>query len=317
MTLEPPDRPDYLAGAVLASLGRGLARKRPWGPIKTAIFGGLSFGLLPLLIWPRRFRDVASKEQQQYWHLAEWLRVRTGSPEATALRDSTRRLSASGFAVALPIIFALGVGVFLLQYMAQAAIPYPDLLTIGYRLYNGPFNTHLWSPLPVSHAWDFWWLWTFALCLAFTVHWLQVVMHAGDLRYFSKIFNSVLVKEGLEPIPLHESGSGFNVLWILLVIFGLTHGALWVLPMALAGAAHRHYVKVTTDLFRGDLADRVRLILLRHRPAVDVPLPVRLTCPDNLRLACVNDKCRSPLKPGAAFCSRCGARTPVSMAAAG
>jgi hypothetical protein len=316
VSLDPPDRPDYLAGAVLASLGRGLARKRAWGPIKTAIFGGLSFGILPLLIWPRRFQDVCLKEQQQYWHLAEWLRVRTGLPEATSLRDSTRRLSATGFAVGLPVLLAIGIGIYMLRLLTQHSLDFGGMLNEAYHLRGGPFETHNWSPLPYGYAASVFWAWTWAMGIGFAIHWLQIVTHAGDVRWFTQQFNSVIVREGMQPVPTRDTGMGFGVLWLLLVIFGLTHGAIWMIPMALAGAAQRQYVRTTTTQLRADLADRVRLILLRHRPAVDVPLPVRLTSPDDLRLACVNDRCRAPLKLGARFCSRCGARTPAAMAVA-
>ncbi len=43
--------------------------------------GLISFGFWPLWKMSRQFRDYVTFEKQQFWHLAEWLRIRRGGEE--------------------------------------------------------------------------------------------------------------------------------------------------------------------------------------------------------------------------------------------
>ena len=88
--LEPPDRPDNLSAAVLHSLSRPIYGRITWGPLESFFLGGITFGIFPLISWPKAFGRFVVAEQQQFWHLLEWLRIRTGDEEAARLRDSVR-----------------------------------------------------------------------------------------------------------------------------------------------------------------------------------------------------------------------------------
>src|SRR5579872_5212603 len=93
-TLDPPVRPDNLSAAVLHSLSRPIYGRVAWGPLRSFLLGAISFGIIPLIAWPRQFGRFVVAEQQQFWHLVEWLRIRTGDEEAARLRDSVRNTGA-------------------------------------------------------------------------------------------------------------------------------------------------------------------------------------------------------------------------------
>jgi hypothetical protein len=70
----------------------------------------------------------------------------------------------------------------------------------------------------------------------------------------------------------------------------------------LAGAVNERYIRRVSRTVRGDMAHRVRALLIAAKPAGDVPMPARL------KPTCRNDLCRSIVPAGAAFCPRCGTR---------
>jgi hypothetical protein len=84
-------------------------------------------------------------------------------------------------------------------------------------------------------------------------------------------------------------------------------GALWGIPMMLAGAAQRRAVRRVSTRNRAALAHRLRAMMLARRSAAAaVPLPVYL------RRLCPNPLCRAPMVETAAFCTRCGRRAGVN-----
>ena len=289
-TLDPPHRPDYLAGAVLNSLSRPLIgyRRKPWGVVKSFVLGGLSFGLLPLLIWPRRFRDFVIVEQQQLWHLAEWMRVRTGRPEAVELRDVwAKKLEPRHALWVLPTMAAAAVLVTRMLFLAG-----PGLFDTTYGFWRYADG---WYVSPDARF--LWREWTLLLSAGYFLHWVQVCKHTGSLVDFTRRFNALTAKEGIPPVPVRGVGLGFHPLWAVAALVGLCNSAAWAVPAALAGVVNARYVWKTSREVRGEFAQRVRTMLLTQRPTLDVPLPVKLLSPELLGFACVNEKCRAPLPP--------------------
>jgi hypothetical protein len=299
-TVDPPNRPDQMAEAVLASLSRGRFgyRGRPWGLVKTFVLSVLTIGILPLLVWPKRMRDFMVWEQQQFWHLAEWLRLRTGRPEATALRDDlTRDIGPAPMAGGFSLAF-LVMAVVAIVHVASASYFDPGRLWVD-----------VWNLDPAGrffrfrrHA-DFFAVWTLALSAGYFVHWWQVCRHAGAVEAYVEEFNHFAAAEGIAPVEVRGVGVGFSPLWALAALIGVSRGALWAIPLALAGVVQMRYVLITSRRTRADLASRVRDILARARPVLDVRTTPRVPV-----TPCANDKCRAPVRPGAAFCTRCGSR---------
>src|SRR5260370_41100655 len=84
---QEPQGPDYLAGAVLQGLGRPIGEKLSWPLGRSLVLGVVSFGVLPILAWPKLLGQFIVLEQQQLWHLAEWLRLHVKHSDAIKLRD--------------------------------------------------------------------------------------------------------------------------------------------------------------------------------------------------------------------------------------
>jgi hypothetical protein len=301
-TLDPPGQTDELAGAVLASLSRPIGRQQPWGPVTTAILSVLTIGLLPLLSWPARLRNACLREQQQLWHLAEWLRLNSGRPDALSLQDSTRRLAfRPGLHMAALLIVFLGIFSPLrmmpphphwtLAVIFQSMYSKTPLVSGQLRIGNGVVD-----PFLVSFAKT----WSVVLTAAFFLHWLQLQLHIGDMRMFVTRFNAITSAHGLKPVRMPHTGIGLRPIWLLVGIAGLALGVKWALPLMIVGAVQNRYLARTTYIVRQEMAQRMSLLAGLQNPAAAVATPMRLwSC-------CSNPQCGAIIPPAAKFCPRCG-----------
>jgi hypothetical protein len=303
-TMQPPDRPDHLAAAVMQSLSR-LPSKRPWRPLKTVILGGLTFGILPLLAWPKKFDQFVVAEQQQFWHLVEWLRIRTGNPEAAELKQSVRNTGARATVWLVPMVLLAWMVMQFVPHFANQWFHLRDLIAVTY----GFSHARVVGIAPERYliARSLFRTWTACLAIAYAFHWLHIRQHAQDVAKLLARINALLVRENVAPVEMRGVGIGINPLWLLAGALGVACGAYWAIPAALAGAVQQRYVCRTGPQIRGDLADRVRSLLLSHRPPMDVPVPVRF------RLACPNPLCRAAMPDRATFCPRCGTKLSNSL----
>ena len=255
-----------------------------------ARIGLLSFGVLPLWKLHRQFRDYVTFEKQQLWHLAEWLRVRRGGDDTLALHDALRKHRTSFL-----LSFGKFIGVFAfvgtVLHELHGRFRLSRLIDYTYRE-NWARD---WESMPI------WAAWVAGLGIAYGLHWLQVVRHQRRLERFAERFNKVAVREGIAPITDPPSELGLNTGWIVAAgLLAWLGGALWAIPMALAGAAQRQYINHTATRTRGELLDRARTMIAQQRPAVAVPNYVIHG------RRCENPRCQAPIKAGARFCSRCG-----------
>lgn len=282
----------------MQSLSRPLARAGPWGPIKSFILGGISFGIWPLIAWPKRFGHFVVAEQQQYWHLVEWLRLRTGDAEAASLRDSVKQTGAPLTVWLVPLVL---IGVIVARFLPY--LPSSTRLLHSLVLATYDFGRH-GNPHAPSATQMLFETWTICLSAAYLSHWIHVRSHARRVGKMVRQINALLVRENVPPVTPVATGLGFRPLWIIAACIGCYCGAWWAIPAAIAGASHARYVSRTSLGTRGQLAQRVRMLLVSQRPALNVATPFRL------RLQCSNRLCRSLLPEGATFCSRCGSRAP-------
>lgn len=304
-TFDPPARPDQLSSAVLQSLGRPILGRLAWGPIKSLVLGGITFGILPLIAWPKKFHRFVLAEQQQFWHLLEWLRVTTGDPQAARVRDSVR------FTGAPPTVWFVPVA--MLAILAANILPWIngyginlDHATYGspervQRLFEGGWLNATRSPI------HFFGIWTICLAVAYLSHWGHVRAHSSKINLLVAQMNPIFQRQNLPPVDWRDIGAGIRPLWGVVAIIGVFAGAWWAIPAAMAGAVHYRYIRGTSLKMRNDLAQRVRTLLQRQRPAMDVPTPYRL------RSVCRNPLCAKPSPENAAFCPRCGTRLAPSL----
>jgi|SRR5665213_164878 len=301
----PGPAADDLAAVAVRRLEKRASAFSSWGVLKTILLGVPSFGLLPLLVWPARFREYAADDAQAMQELAEWSKQRGRRPAAVgpllaAAEDTTFR--------PLPWILSLllcifVVGAFAIQYARQPL----ELASLLDCTYYHQLDISQSSPLDRNEF--LYRVWIASLCLGFGLHWIQVRSHASDMKRFVARFNPVLAAESLPPVKLPGRGwSCFRPMWLLTAIVLCCYGAWWGIPMVLAGMAQRRYTKVTGRFLRAQLAGRMRQIAATRRPIVFAPpMPPPLPVSAALR-RCANGRCLAVVHPQARFCPRCGSR---------
>jgi hypothetical protein len=301
-TLEPQPRPDHLSAAVLHSLSRpfyGLA----WGPIKSLVLGGITFGILPLISWPRKFHRYLLSERRQLWHLVEWLRISAGEEQAADLTHAMDQTRPAPTLWIIPAVVTVILAANFLSLLHGRMFRVERILSATYLFgFSGPITASLgpfryWPPAAKLHV-----IWTAGLSIAFASHWLHVQHHYSTVNRLLRRLNGIFQRQQIPPVTSPALGLGLRPLWIVAAIIGCLFNAWWAIPAALAGAVHKRYIERTGARIRGDLAQRVQMMLEQRRPALDVPTP------HGSRSVCPNELCAKPAPDGAAFCRRCGTR---------
>jgi hypothetical protein len=259
----------------------------------------ISFGVLPILSWVRGFHRFATAEQQQFLHLAQWVRINSGHPLARRLESDAAELRPRGFLTLLSVLSAIGTAIWIGAQFSNRFFD-PDVLfkstyEVGRArlIFHAPFFQHM---TPIFQVW------VYGLGAAYFLHLLQVYLHANDVKRFVARFNGIAQSEGINRVKADSIGMMAWPLWLLAGAAFIGAGAPWGLMAMLAGGAQRRYITWTSRNTRSDVAQRLRAMLLRRRPSANVPSPVYL------RDRCIQPRCRAEIPRGVNFCPRCGTR---------
>lgn len=305
--LEPPPPPDYLAGAVLQGLSRPIgSSKVSWGVLKTLVLGTISFGMLPILAWVKGFHDFAVAEQQQFLHLSQWLGTNSQHPLTPRLESEARNLTPRIWLSILPVLLIFATAGWMGYVIHQSGRePINALLASTY----GFEKSHVLDirVIQFARAQTLFAVWFWGLTLAAVAHWLQVQLHAHDVKRLVSKFSQIVQAEGVNRARADSLGTTLRPLWLAMGVVLFLFQAPWGLPLALAGAAQRRYTTWTSRNTRGEVAQRLRSMLLNRRPDIAVPVSIYL------RDRCVEVKCQADMPRGAAFCPRCGRRQKASV----
>lgn len=291
--------PDPLAEAVVQGLSRPIGKKQAWGVVQTLGWAILSFGIVPLVAWMKGFAHFCVGEQQQLIHLARWVRQNTPDPQAQALEARAMRLTPRRWLSALSVLVLLGTAGLIAAIVTESRRDGFDTLLAGtwgfgrrwildYRVHKAPESASIYG------------LWLLGLSLAYGLLWLQVHLHARDLRRFVQRFNAIAQPHGVGTATVEPLGIPLRPLWIAAAVCLWALHAPWGIMAMLAGAAQRRYITYTSRGARAELAQRLRAMLTQRQ--VFVPVPVYL------RQRCVEPRCRAELPLEANFCRRCGTR---------
>ncbi len=308
-TLHPPDRPDNLSAAVLHSLSRPIAGHVYSGAISGFFCAAITFGLLPLISWPKKFSRFVIAEQQQFWHFVEWLRIRTGDEDAARLRDSVRQTGAPPTLSIVPIAMLVIVAFVFVPFVQGGGLGHGHAYWNHGVWIDNSFRPEIFTIYsnPLLHVYK---IWVICLCIAYASHWLHVHQHLSEVNAFLRNLNPILMRQKLPPMQGYVLGLGLSPLWMIAGLIGLACGAWWAIPAALAGAVHQRYCKRTSTRLRGELALRASTLLQRQRPPINVPTPA------GFRVFCINELCGKSLPASTTFCPRCGTRLPRTDAVA-
>ncbi|HET6252035.1 MAG TPA: hypothetical protein VFE47_30395 [Tepidisphaeraceae bacterium] len=272
-----------------------------WGLLKTILLGVPSFGLLPLLAWPLRFREYGADETLAMQELAQWAKLRGRQPAAVgpllAAAEDTA-LSPLPFIFSL-IVAALIVGVFAIQFMHMSAPT--DGLVSSLLSWTYSVDSRFTGSSPLSQREFVYRVWVIGLSIGYAVQWIHIRTHAADVKRFVERFGPIAEAEGLPGVKLPVRGHAyFRPIWILAAVILALYGAWWGIPMVLAGMAQKRYTRVTGKFIRNELAKRVKdVVMLRQMPAM-------LTTATSGLPRCSNPRCLAVLRTNSRFCTRCG-----------
>jgi len=285
-SIDPPPHPDIAADAVVRSLGRHLIRRHPWGPLKTLILGGISFGLWPAINWARSFHSFIVAEQRQLWHLAHWLHERKSDPELDLrpLVHDPRRGGILGQTLLLLLITVCAVIGIAHATHAGGIVA----LTYGYRFH------HHGAPVYLA--------WVSMLTLVYILQAGHVHRRYANLCAYVDRLNVRLQAENLPPVAVPALTGRRVVLWLLVVLVGLFFGAIWIIPAAVVGSLQATYMFTVSRLTRRQMSARIHQLLTRDHPDKHIPVPM------HARPRCQNPTCCAVIPEGATFCPRCGER---------
>lgn len=282
--ISPTSMPDRLAGALLRNLHRQPSQVRIGSAARATLELLLTFGLWPLIRWPRRLRDVTVIQRMQFEHLSDWLAGQYHPDQLAPLHDAIERIR---FRVWLWVGSIIAIGIGLGELIEMRHLPQPGLrglIALFWRQADPDF----------AHVWNW------SLAFAYLLHWLQVKLHARDVQRAIAAFNALTHPHRLAPVsPARASYRLFSWWTVAAVLFAMA-GAWWGIAAMLAGATQRNYTGFAVPAMRRSLADRLRELLRLHRPHMEIPTPVWMT------QRCPNKLCGHTVPPHARFCPRCG-----------
>lgn len=288
---EESDEPrDELVEAAIRALDRPIGGLMPWGPVRLALVGAATGGLLPLWHLARRIRDYAIVEQQQLWHAAEWTRLRRGPAGDASLSDEADRLRPAAWTVWLPLLAAALA--FAVAMRSASPNPVPRVLYgIAYQFPEALDVAR--SPALSSAAW----LYAALVTGGYVVCLIALRRHAARVRAWTRRFLGDDAPSDAAPARLAGS---LHLGRLLAAAPVAAAGGLWALPMALAAGSVARYVGRTSFAARGQIARALRQEMGRVAPDVRPPATTMTT------RRCATAECRASLPAGARFCPRCG-----------
>lgn len=284
--MQGDDGPDLLAQALVDSLSRPAHRMLSMNLAGSFLLTVLTGGTVPLIGLTIRLRHFIAWQQQQLWHLAEWLRLQTGHPDADALQKASLRIRYS------PIL-ALATWLFVLAALGACAI---HLWRRGFSVGELARFAYFQPVRPEAI------LFSLSISAAAVSSLLHLVRHQQQVESCLRWFNQLARRQGLSVVRISGLELGFGPMWLAAGVLLAAGGAFWGLAVMLAAGAHRRYINVVSAQVRAALADRLCAVLRQHRPALRVPAPL------TAERICARPNCRAFLPGGADYCPRCGMR---------
>ncbi len=260
------------------------------GAFVTLIQTLLSFGMLPLVLWPMRWAEFTEGERHDLIDLAGWWRRRVDADDAAKLDKIVKRLHPRPILMVLPWLAVSFNVVFMIGLMAMG----DDIarlfdLTFDHR--HRVFGFPGLSPLAdmESHLYT---AWVITLGVAYACQWFAVRSHVATVGRLVQWTNRLARENRFVQVKAEVLQAGMNPLWILMAVGLSIDKAWWAIPMVLAGAAQRAYTRKSSPAVRIALASQAR-----NGFAVGQSRRERF---------CPTGHCGARLPSPARFCPRCG-----------
>jgi len=258
-----------------------------WGPISSLFLSLCSFGLLPLLVWPRRWNQVIEIEREQMISLAGYWRRRASVQQAQLLDRQVERLRPQSILSVVPVLILVFVGIMFVSFFNDGRSMQNVVdLTFGYPRYYWAWSTNDVSMHKV---------WVASLLVGYICHWMAVRSHVSGMDSVARTIGSITGSRGVGRSAY--SASGLNPMWIIVAIVLCGANAWWSIPLVMAGAKQRAYVRQTSPRLRQMLAEQLR----------DPGQGQGATVATVRTGFCRTPLCGTPVRPQAKYCPRCGA----------
>jgi hypothetical protein len=303
MLVEPPIGNDRLTQPLFRALNRPIGWRPVWGVTVTFIASVLTAGLSPILAWPKRFRDVVSLEKQQMEVLCDWLEEHGDQAASDQLLQAVTEVRFRNELWGASIV-CWGTAALLVL----SALPYfPEPIVAIKSLVFGYRREAFYTTPPHQMVG----LTQLLLAIACGMHWFQVRQHAKKMAGCVAVLNRNLDAKRTSPIAMPALGAGFRPLWMVGMVLMVLAGAVWGVPLMMAGAVHKRYITVVSDQTRAQLAEQLQT-LSGVEPDISTPASIVTNA-----AMCRVPSCRAPVPAGAKFCPRCGSATgrPVNLTA--
>jgi hypothetical protein len=249
---EPPLSADPLGEALVLGLHRRANRRRPWGIAQAIVGAGISLGLLPLIVWPKRLLDSANFEYRQLEDFLDWLARRRGEAENAPAREALERAKFSSAGLMQVWFIAAAIFLLVVEFFVKSGFDWRSLLRATYEPYfvNGRALS--------SRESIFYWCWTAALCFAYSLHLLQMNRHAARMKVFAGKIKLALGPPGQGSVRWECPGLGLKSFWLPLGILLAIFGVLWAVPAMAAGEYQSRYIRRTNTNLRRNLGEFVK-----------------------------------------------------------
>lgn len=272
--------------AVLSRL-KATRPSRSASPIGSTITAVCSFGLWPLWIWPQRWQAAADEDRRDLSTLAQWWNRQAPGPAARQLDAAANSVGRGAAASAFLVTAAALVNAAMLAWLIFRGVTVDQLIDITYghrqlvHLVHGQLRA-----LNLQH------FWMGVLIAAYGLHYLVVRSHASAMKRYLAALDSTATAAGMRWPRSRYGFRGFGLTWALCGVGLCGAGLWWGVPLVMAGARQRQYLRRVRPQLRRDLAAQVRAAMGSS--------PVRMR-------RCNTGRCRAILPPAAQFCPRCGA----------
>jgi hypothetical protein len=263
---------------------------------------------MPLLVWQTRLHLAVPQECKRYQAIAHWAKSDVTHPAAGKLEALAGEIRPHSSLSIIIVGCCLGVAALFATALAGSGGGLQMVLDSTY-FFEGVNRLNYWSANPDASLHRMLFIgWSLGLSAAYFCHWLQVQLHARQVRRFLTAFNTLAIHDGLAPIFLPPVGIGLRPLWLLGMAPLIYFNAFWGIPMMLAGAVQRRYARGSANWARAALSTRLQQILAIRQSARRLPAPVLRSGHLPIWRRCPTPVCLQVLPPEARFCPRCGVR---------
>jgi hypothetical protein len=261
-------------------------------PVPAAIVAGVTFGLLPAIVWPWRWATLQDRDRPFYRDLANWWRRRVAPADIAGLDAVLAELRPRPILLVLPwLAAAFTLASTILMLLARHTDPHdllPRLLDCTYRF--NPRSRAWAAPLHVLiHA-----VWEWGLGFAYACQWYAVRSHTRAVGDLVRWTNRLAKGSNFRRVPNETGRLGLGPLWVIAGVALCWLNAWWAVPMVLAGAAQRRYADVASP---------------RLRQALSAQAGDAVAMGGGGARFCPTGNCGNRLPASAQFCPRCGTAT--------